>query len=140
MLLPVFLWGIAGCSDAGLPAGSSGGPAHHTVDGFRNPHVEPQKRGLFRYLKMRYFGGEDYADYQASADKVRRMEPDRRQIYHPGNLPQVTWIGHATLLIQYRGRTILTDPMFSDRASPVTFAGPKRVNPPALNIRGPAGN
>jgi len=134
MLLPVFLWGIAGCSDAGLPAGSNGAPAHHTADGFRNPHVEPQKRGFFRYLKMRYFGGEDYADYQASAGKVRPVEPDRRQIHHPGNLPQVTWIGHATLLIQYRGRTILTDPMFSDRASPVTFAGPKRVNPPALNI------
>jgi len=43
----------------------------------------------------------------------------------------VTWIGHATLLFQHDGVGVLTDPMFSDRASPFGFAGPKRVVPPA---------
>ena len=43
-----------------------------------------------------------------------------------------TWIGHATVLVQTAGLNILTDPFLSSRASPVSFAGPKRVRPPAL--------
>ncbi|RMD59675.1 MAG: MBL fold metallo-hydrolase [Nitrospirae bacterium] len=45
-----------------------------------------------------------------------------------------TWIGHATILLQMEGKNILTDPHFSDRASPVPFFGPKRVVPPAIPI------
>ncbi len=41
--------------------------------------------------------------------------------------PTVTWIGHATLLIQLDGVNVLTDPQWSERASPVGFAGPRRV-------------
>ena len=41
-------------------------------------------------------------------------------------------VGHATLLIQAAGLNILTDPVWSDRASPVSFAGPKRVNAPGI--------
>jgi N-acyl-phosphatidylethanolamine-hydrolysing phospholipase D len=46
-------------------------------------------------------------------------------------LPSVTWIGHATVLVQSGGLNILTDPVFSDRASPVSFLGPRRAQPPA---------
>jgi L-ascorbate metabolism protein UlaG (beta-lactamase superfamily) len=45
---------------------------------------------------------------------------------------RVTWIGHATLLIQVDGLNILTDPVWSERASPLSFIGPKRVTPPAV--------
>jgi L-ascorbate metabolism protein UlaG (beta-lactamase superfamily) len=45
---------------------------------------------------------------------------------------RVTWIGHATLLIQVSGLNILTDPVWSTRASPIRFLGPKRVTPPAV--------
>lgn len=38
----------------------------------------------------------------------------------------VTWLGHATVLVQMDGVTFITDPIFSERASPVSFAGPKR--------------
>jgi predicted metal-dependent RNase len=38
-----------------------------------------------------------------------------------------TWVGHACFLIQLDGMNILTDPVYADRASPVQFAGPKRV-------------
>jgi L-ascorbate metabolism protein UlaG (beta-lactamase superfamily) len=44
-----------------------------------------------------------------------------------------TWIGHSTVLVQTGGRNILTDPFLSERASPVGFAGPRRVRPPALH-------
>lgn len=45
---------------------------------------------------------------------------------------RVTMVGHATLLIQVAGRNILTDPVWSDRCSPVSFAGPKRVTAPGI--------
>ncbi len=47
---------------------------------------------------------------------------------------RVTAIGHATLLIQTAGLNILTDPVWSERASPVRFAGPKRVTAPGVTF------
>jgi L-ascorbate metabolism protein UlaG (beta-lactamase superfamily) len=47
---------------------------------------------------------------------------------------RVTFINHATTLIQLDGVNILTDPIWSDRASPVTFAGPHRVRPPGIRF------
>jgi len=40
---------------------------------------------------------------------------------------RITMVGHATLLIQVAGLNIVTDPVWSDRASPFSFTGPKRV-------------
>lgn len=40
------------------------------------------------------------------------------------NKPVITWFGHSTVLIQVNGKNILTDPMFSQRPSPVQFTGP----------------
>ena len=48
--------------------------------------------------------------------------------------PSVTWIGHATFLVRMDGVTFLTDPMFSQRASPVSFAGPPRLVPPGVPL------
>ena len=45
---------------------------------------------------------------------------------------RISFVGHATLLIQTAGLNILTDPIWSERASPFTFAGPKRVNAPGI--------
>jgi len=45
---------------------------------------------------------------------------------------RVTLIGHASFLIQVAGRNILVDPVYADRASPVRWAGPQRVNPPGI--------
>lgn len=50
-----------------------------------------------------------------------------------GEALTATWIGHSTVLLQTAGINILTDPFLSDRASPVPFAGPRRVRPPALD-------
>ncbi|NEX47887.1 MBL fold metallo-hydrolase [Pseudotabrizicola algicola] len=44
----------------------------------------------------------------------------------------VTMVGHATMLIQMDGVNLLTDPVWSDRASPLAFAGPKRVAAPGI--------
>jgi len=64
---------------------------------------------------------------------------------HPSPFPQarpetrvegerlvVTMVGHAALLLQTAGLNILTDPVWSQRASPFSFAGPSRVSPPGI--------
>lgn len=48
--------------------------------------------------------------------------------------PSITWIGHSTMLVRMDGVTFLTDPMFSERASPFGFAGPKRLVPPGVPL------
>ncbi len=45
---------------------------------------------------------------------------------------RVVLVGHASFLIQVAGLNILVDPVWSDRASPVAWAGPRRVNPPGI--------
>ena len=45
-----------------------------------------------------------------------------------------TWIGHSTVLLQAGGLNILTDPVFSQRAFPVQWAGPRRVMDPGLAL------
>eukprot|EP01052_Picozoa_sp_SAG31_P026140 SAG31_NODE_2348_length_5895_cov_69.747930_1_plen_369_part_00 len=45
-----------------------------------------------------------------------------------------SWMGHATFLLSIGGLNVLTDPVFSQRCSPVSFAGPKRILPPACSI------
>src|SRR6185437_6705012 len=47
---------------------------------------------------------------------------------------RVTWMGHSSLLIEIDGSRILTDPVWSERASFVSFAGPKRFYPPPLAL------
>ena len=46
----------------------------------------------------------------------------------------ITWIGHSTFLLQIDGINILTDPHFTKRASPLSFAGPSRTTPPGLKL------
>lgn len=46
----------------------------------------------------------------------------------------VTWVGHATLLVQIEGVNFLTDPIWSERCSPVSFAGPKRFVKPGIEF------
>jgi len=49
-----------------------------------------------------------------------------------GNKVRFSFVGHASWLIQTAGLNILVDPVWSERASPVSFAGPKRVNDPGI--------
>lgn len=44
------------------------------------------------------------------------------------------WVGHSTFLIEYAGKNVLTDPMWSDRASPFRYLGPKRHQQPGISL------
>ena len=47
---------------------------------------------------------------------------------------RVTWVNHATVLVQMDGRNVLVDPVWSERVSPVSWAGPKRHRAPGLRF------
>lgn len=47
---------------------------------------------------------------------------------------RVTFVNHSTFLIQVDSLNILTDPIWSERASPFTWAGPKRMRPPGIRL------
>lgn len=101
---------------------------------FENNHVKHMDKNFFEFAKMRFFGDEEWADPQEQAHLVPTTKINIDKVNNPGEKLQVSWLGHSTFLIQYQGINILTDPVFSDRASPVSFAGPKRYTEVALNI------
>jgi L-ascorbate metabolism protein UlaG (beta-lactamase superfamily) len=47
---------------------------------------------------------------------------------------RATWLGHSTVLLEFDGFTVLTDPVWGERASPVGFAGPKRFQPVPVSL------
>src|SRR5437763_5096286 len=61
------------------------------------------------------------------------VEPRRPPSAGAGDVV-VTFIGHATFLIQVGTTSLLTDPVYSERASPVSFAGPRRVRAPGVRF------
>lgn len=94
---------------------------------FENNHVEHTDKTFFDYLKTRFLGNDEWADQEEDAKQIKVQDVDLELIHHPQKKQQITWVGHSTFLLQFDGINILTDPIFSDRASPVSFAGPKRL-------------
>lgn len=65
------------------------------------------------------------------ADELPHKTPDFKE--NPSAYEvYVTWLGHSTLFIQMHGMNILIDPVFTDRASPVSFVGPERFSEPFI--------
>ena len=104
------------------------GPVSDHFDGlhFFDPHGAPP-RSLADILRWRFTsrpatwpawapsGFSDLPPPNVTGDKVR-----------------FSFVGHASWLIQTAGLNILVDPVWSERASPFTFAGPRRVNDPGI--------
>jgi len=47
---------------------------------------------------------------------------------------RVTWFGHSSVWLDVEGSSVLCDPVWSERSSPVSFAGPRRFHPPAIPL------
>ncbi|CBJ41052.1 putative metallo-hydrolase/oxidoreductase (plasmid) [Ralstonia solanacearum CMR15] len=106
---------------------------HHTPDGFRNryPHAPRDNNGsAWKWMRERRRLG---LPKPPTAD-LSCVPPDLAAIRRPPAVPQLTWIGHETLLLQIDGLNVLTDPVFGERASPLPFAGPRRHQPPGLSL------
>jgi L-ascorbate metabolism protein UlaG (beta-lactamase superfamily) len=113
----------------GRPNPYYGGPPSDHFDGklFFNPGGIPPAG--FRDL-LRWQTGGGRSKWPSSWPSPHpQARPDKRV---EGNGLRLTMVGHSTLLIQTAGLNILTDPVWSERASPLSFAGPKRVNPPGV--------
>ena len=107
--------------------------AHHTRSGFRNNHLDDFFTGSFlRWQWERWRDG--LPKPPASLAELQPVRPDIDWLKQNRSAPSVTWIGHATVLLQVGGLNILTDPIFSERASPFSWLGPKRRIPPALAL------
>ena len=127
-------WAEAGSrwsSPHGLPAGGAqASPAHHVGDGtFRNPWPSYTDYGPYDFLTK-------------ALPELRRVDtyalPLRplpmAELANPTERLQSLWIGHATFFVQIDGFNVLTDPVFSRRASPSQLAGPARYTPPAATV------
>ena len=110
-------------------------PPHHTANGFRNLHIEDPDKTFFTFLRMRFFGDTEWADHEAQADQVpvQILPAERLRTEHDHT--RISWLGHSTFLIQRGGINVLTDPVFSDRASPLSFAGPARYIPHVMDYK-----
>lgn len=101
---------------------------------YSNAHIDAGNKRFSAFIKMRLFGDDEWADWPKLADTVNTVQPNLALLAGDAqDKPQVTWIGHSSVLVQYRGFNLLTDPIFAERASPVQFAGPRRITAAAVN-------
>ena len=113
------------------------GPTSDHFDGerFRNPEGEQGTGGSRTATPTRWLGfmaGRGRPVWPASVPVTPIRPAARVGCGANDDALTVTWVGHATVLVQTRCLNILTDPIWSDRASPVGFAGPKRVRAPGI--------
>jgi N-acyl-phosphatidylethanolamine-hydrolysing phospholipase D len=110
------------------PAPASDRPPHHLARGFRN--LDPQ----YAYSIVRRVGhvvGRPPAPHRGRP--LDLVDNDGRSL-RDTRTPLLTWIGHATLLVQLDGVNVLTDPHWGARTSPVSFVGPRRLLPPGVRF------
>lgn len=113
---------------------------HHTPEGFKNNYlgsVTKSQGDFFRWQYQRLV----YGLPKPPQTPTPTLLPDLALIQANGNAatpalmkPAITWIGHATMLVQANGLNVLTDPIFSERASPIQSVGPKRAQAPGLSL------
>src|ERR1700744_3734482 len=111
-------------------------PRHHTPFGYRNNYVESVTKNFGEVLRWQWARLRDRlppAATLATPQQAPNLEFLRSNAQAgSAMIPAVTWIGHATALVQASGLNVLTDPIFSQRASPLQFMGPKRAYAPGL--------
>ena len=102
------------------------------TDGVRNTYPHPDKPSFLAWQWERLRDG--LPQPPPGGWNLPAMQTDPVALSAPGNNPSVTWVGHATMLVRLAGKNMLFDPIFSERASPVGFAGPRRVVPLPIDI------
>lgn len=112
-------------------------PPHHRSDGrFRCPWPEARDdhavrsrfhRVVWEWLTTSHPPDPDPEDLPAAEPEIASPTPDAGEL-------RITWVGHATHLIQLPGLNVVTDPMWSRRASPIPSAGTPRFVPAVPDI------
>src|SRR5438874_4742761 len=115
---------VMACSSLAAHAG-----APRDGDVFTNP--AGARRGPGPGVTLPYFARNACTALVCRDGAAPRVPYDRAAMLEN---PSITWIGHSTMLVRMDGVSFLTDPIFSERASPVSFAGPKRLVPPGVPL------
>jgi N-acyl-phosphatidylethanolamine-hydrolysing phospholipase D len=121
---------------ANEPTTATGQTPHHRDGGFRNNYTDPAAPGFAALARWRFQAWRDDLP-KPPGSTTPAIVPDIGLIQSNARagarmVPAVTWIGHATVLAQLGGLNVLTDPIFSTRASPLSFIGPTRAQKPGL--------
>ena len=122
---------IAGVGYSVSAPGYSGNPSDN-FDGSKffngEGYVEKSTRELMKWLFTREPGKwTEKKEYDVTfGEKPVDRISDSSQL--------ITYVNHSTFLIQTDGLNIITDPVYSDRVSPFSFAGPKRMRPPGIKF------
>ncbi len=114
-------------------------PAHHAPDGrYRNPWPmkDRAEEGGADVLKWGWQRLWSKLPPDPAPGRIPRAVPE---VARPALAPdsdelRVTWLGQSSFLIQAPGLNLLTDPVLGGRASPVSWAGPRRFSPPGLSV------
>jgi L-ascorbate metabolism protein UlaG (beta-lactamase superfamily) len=106
------------------------GPETDHFDGHKFHNLEPPRRkGFIDFLRWQLTSKPGY--WNKWTDSQPCVPPPIR--IYDGRL-RVTFVNHATVLVQMDGLNILTDPTWSERASPVSWVGPRRHRAPGLRF------
>ena len=113
-------------------------PPHHREQGFQNNYISFEPKGLLALMQWQLAAARDGLP-RPPQQPTPNVQPDLDFIHANARAgaamqPAITWIGHATLLAQLGGINVLTDPVFSERASPLSFIGPRRAQPPGVAL------
>lgn len=129
-LLVAIAWNLAAC--AGSNPHFDPTQPHHRPDGFVNNYLDNSKIGQ-GFMRWQW----DRLTTNLPTDRparVPRQAVDVAYLQSNRSDTTATWLGHATMLWQIGGKNILVDPMFSEHASPISFAGPPRLTPLPLRL------
>lgn len=119
----------AGCAAAGKYYDPD--KPNRTPSGFRNNYPQEPRASFLKWQWERITEGlpkapANHYQFPQATPEIAWLQANRSE-------PSLTWIGHASTLVQLAGLNVLTDPVFSDRVSPLSFIGPQRKVP--LNIK-----
>ena len=108
-------------------------PVHHTTNGFRNavPIHRPGLGVTLPFFRRRAAGIVWHRD---GAPPVVTVDATFLRANALHSTPTVTWLGHASVLVQMDHVTFVTDPIWSTTASPLPYLGPRRFVPPPISL------
>ncbi len=125
---------LDGAETSGAVRKAAPGADHWDGKRFSNPSTaEQQQRGLYGRFGWvwRFTFGTGWPAWPETRHYSPAAPPPVRV---PQGMLRITAVGHATFLIQMDGCNILTDPVWSERGSPVSWAGPKRHAQPGIRF------
>lgn len=81
---------------------------------------------------LRWLQGGEHTTPAADVPSQRRRAADFAQ--PPASGLRITWLGHSSSLIELDGRALLVDPVWGERAAPLSFVGPRRFHRPPIAL------